>query len=140
MCLDNWNPVTLNHLKISSIIMAGSVMFVVGCSQSKIATWGQPLSPLAASQLAAQLANDECIKHQWREVFSASQYSAVLIDGTYHWGGLNLFAHEGVSALVTFRQDGSAPHVDLYYSESVVRCKLIHLNSPHEPKQTLIYR
>jgi len=58
MCIDIWNPATLNHMKIYSIIMAGSVMLGIGCSQSKIATGGQPLSPLAASQLAAQLAND----------------------------------------------------------------------------------
>ena len=120
--------------------MAVSVMFGVGCFQLKIAAGGQPLSPLAASQLAAQLANDECIKRQWREAFSPSQYSAVLKDGTYHWGGLNLFAHKGISALVTFRQDGSAPHVDLYYSESIVRGELIHLNLPNEPKQIMIYR
>jgi len=131
---------TRNNLKILLTIMAGLAILDTGCSQPKSAAGRQLLSPEAAGQLAAKLVNEECVHHHWKKSFTAAQYSAVLKDGMYHWGGLDVFAQKGISALVTFRQDGSAPHVDLYYSESIVRAELVHPDWPQAPQQILIYR
>jgi hypothetical protein len=43
----------------------------------------------------------------------------MLEDGVYHWGGLDVGGVGGLSASVTFRQDGSEPHVEAYYSDDI---------------------
>jgi hypothetical protein len=50
----------------------------------------------------------------------AEQYSAVLQDGTYRWGGLDVGGRGGFSAFVSFRQDGKEPHVEIYFSTDVL--------------------
>ena len=78
------------------------------------------LAPREASELAARLANEQCERQYRKQPFNADQHSAVLQNGLYHWGGLDVIGVGGLSALVTFRPDGSEPHVEVYYSTDTV--------------------
>ncbi len=77
---------------------------------------GNALSPDAAANLAARLANDQCERRYQRRPFKPEQHPAVLQKGIFHWGGLDVGGPGGFSALVTFRADGSDPHVEVYFS------------------------
>lgn len=78
------------------------------------------LSAAEAAELAARLANDRCEKQYRKRPFRAEQHPAVLKNGTYHWGGLDVGGPGGYSALVTFSQDGSQAHVEVYFSTDVL--------------------
>jgi hypothetical protein len=91
-------------------VLSCLVMLEAGCSRSTA------LSPHAAAQLAAKLANEQCDYLYKRRPFGASQHLAVLQNGTYNWGGFDAAGPGGFSALVSFRADGSEPHVDVYFS------------------------
>jgi hypothetical protein len=95
-------------------------VFDTSCSRASVAGRTQSgvrvLSPAAAAQLAAKLANDECERLYKRRPFAASQHPAVLREGEYQWGGLDEGAPGGYSALVTFGPDGSHPWVKVYFS------------------------
>jgi hypothetical protein len=86
---------------------------VVGNSTLQIA---HALSASEAAQLAARLANEECERRFHRHPFQADQHSAILQDREYRWGGLDVGAPKGFSALVRFREDGSRPSVEVYFS------------------------
>ena len=88
---------------------------VVGNSTRQLA---HALSASEAAQLAARLANEECERHFHRHPFQADQHSAILQDGEYRWGGggLDVGAPKGYSALAKFREDGSRPLVEVYFS------------------------
>jgi hypothetical protein len=73
--------------------------------------------------LAAQLANDQCERKYRRRPFKPGQYPAVLQDGVYHWGKLDIGGPGGFSALVTFYRDGSEPHIEVYFSSDTVRLR-----------------
>lgn len=115
----------------SSLLMAcclGALLVLqAGCSgptapaSSPSASQAGPhaLSPAKAAQLAAQLANDECERLYRKRPFTAGQQPAVLKDGQYRWGGLKEGAPGGLSALVTFRADGSEPKVEVYFSTDI---------------------
>jgi hypothetical protein len=74
------------------------------------------LSPEDAAVLAAKLANKDCEHRYKRQPFKAGQHMAILKDGFYHWGKLDVGGIGGSSAVVTFRKDGSEPHVEVYFS------------------------
>ena len=74
------------------------------------------LAPGAAAVLAAKLANDECERLHQKRPFKAEQYTAVLDGDMYRWGQLDPGAPSGLSAVVSFRADGTQPHVQLYFS------------------------
>jgi len=74
------------------------------------------LSADRAAQLAAKLANDECEQRYQRRPFRPEQHAAVLENGKYRWGGLDVGGRGGFSALVTFTPDGSRPKVEVYFS------------------------
>ena len=98
--------------KILLALLVGLVVSGPGCSHS--------LSPSEAAALAAQLANNQC-EHQYQmRPFSAEQHHSVLRDGIYRWGGLDVGDSRGFSAFVTFHQDGSEPHVEVYYSSDML--------------------
>jgi hypothetical protein len=80
---------------------------------------GPNLSADEAAQLAAKLANEECERRYRRRPFTAAQHAVVLQEGKYRWGGLDVGGPGGFSALVTFRQDGSKPHVEVYFSTDI---------------------
>ena len=107
-----WSPF------LSCLLLALPVL-VPGCSRPTMDT-GQPaparLSPTDAAQLAAKLANDECERLYKRRPFEAGQYPAILRGGEYHWGVMDPGARGGYSAEVSFRQDGSRPSVQVYFS------------------------
>jgi len=90
--------------------ITGMVILESGCSHAPA------LSPDAAAQLAAKLANEQCDRLYQQRPFSASQHSAVLRNGIYKWGGFDPTGPGGFSALVSFRADGSAPHVEVFFS------------------------
>ena len=115
---------------ILSAVVAGSLVCQFGCVRSptpesrqlSVAATRQarpraPLSSKQASELAVRLANEQCERQYRKRPFSADQHCAVLHDGVYHWGGLDVGGVGGFSALVTFRQDGSESHVEVYYSD-----------------------
>lgn len=78
------------------------------------------MSQQDASVLAARLANDQCERQYRRRPFMAEQYPAILREGVYHWGELDVGGHEGFSASITFFPDGSGPHVEVYFSSDSV--------------------
>jgi len=78
------------------------------------------LSADDAASLAARLANDQCERQYRRRPFKAEQYPAVMADGAYHWGKLDVGGKGGFSALVIFRPDGSEPHVEVYFSSDAL--------------------
>lgn len=92
-----------------------------GKSQANASEGNAPrvLSAAEASQLAARLANDQCERQYRKRPFTAEQHSALLEDGIYRWGGLDVGGPGGLSALVTFRRDGSQPHVEVYFSTDI---------------------
>ena len=110
------------------------------CSRSSGPGHIQPgvrvLSPTDAAQLAAKLANDECERLYERRPFAASQHPAVLRDGEYHWGGLDVGAPGGFSARVAFRQDGTRPTVEVYFSSDQLRpTRGLGESTPNVPKR-----
>lgn len=122
----NRHIVTSTESKILLALIAGCVISQPGCS--RLAAPGAGHAPVVASrrflsadeaaELAARLANDQC-EHLYRKrPFRAEQHSAVFQDGMYHWGGLDIGGPGGFSALVTFHQDGSDPHVEVYFSDA----------------------
>jgi len=76
----------------------------------------QALSAEDATVLSAKLANEQCERQYRRRPFKPGQHSAIFQDGLYHWGKLDVVGVGGFSAVVTFRQDGSDPHVEVYFS------------------------
>ena len=91
-----------------------------GAAQSSEPMERRALSAEGAGMLAAQLANEQC-EHQYRRrPFKPGQHSAVFQDGLYHWGKLDVGGVGGFSAVVTFRQDGSEPHAEVYFSSDAL--------------------
>ena len=76
----------------------------------------RPISSQAAAQLAAKLANDACDAKYHKRPFTSGQHQATFEAGKYSWGGLDVGGPDGFSALVTFREDGSEPHAEIYFS------------------------
>lgn len=115
--------------KVLAVMIAGLVISEAGCSRSATHGIGQSPVPAArrdlsadeAAQLAAKLANDQCERQYRKRPFAAEQHSVLLEDGIYRWGGLDVGGPGGLSALVTFRRDGSEPHVEVYFSTDVHR-------------------
>lgn len=110
-------------------IVLACLLAQLGCVPSTNNSVGQParssahpaLSLHQAAELAARLANEQCQRQfQGRRPFSAAQYSAKLEDGLYHWGELDVGGIGGFSAVVTFRQDGGEPHVEVYFSSDTL--------------------
>ncbi|MGA3284665.1 MAG: hypothetical protein ABSD57_09440 [Verrucomicrobiota bacterium] len=120
---------TTTASKVLVAVIAGLVISGEGClrspthgvDQSPVATARRVLSADEAAQLAAKLANDQCDRQYRKRPFSAAQHSAVLQKGMYQWGGLDVGGPGGFSVLVTFRPDGSEPHVEVYFSTDVLR-------------------
>jgi hypothetical protein len=120
---------TTTASKVLAVVIAGLVIAEAGCSQSSPHGIGQSPVPAArrnlsaaeAAQLAAKLANDQCERQYHKRPFAAEQHSVVLEDGIYRWGGLDVGGPGGLSALVTFRRDGSEPHVEVYFSTDIHR-------------------
>jgi len=77
------------------------------------------LSPSAAAELAAKLANDECERLHQKRPFTPQQHTAVLKGDMYRWGRLDPGGPSGLSAVVTFRADGSEPDVQVYFSSDL---------------------
>lgn len=107
--------------------MIALVIWQAGCSPSaRTPTAGAPtqrgarvLSRSAAAELAAKLANDECERLYKKRPFAAGQHAAVLEGGVYHWGRLDPGGPSGLSAMVSFRADGSQPSVEVYLSTDI---------------------
>ena len=101
-----------------------SVVCQLGCSHSTTNQTGNSqtqhfapvLSPQKAAELAAKLANDECERLHNKRPFTAQQHAAVLDCDLYRWGRLDPGGKSGLSAVVTFRADGSQPDVRVYFS------------------------
>jgi hypothetical protein len=77
------------------------------------------LSPSVAAELAAKLANDECERRYRKRPFTAEQHAAVLEGDVYRWGRLDPGGPAGLSAVVTFRADGSQPDLQVYFSTDI---------------------
>jgi hypothetical protein len=119
--------------RLKPIILLGLLLTCLlpqpGCVPPTSNSVGQPagsstpraLSSHDAAALAARLANDQCERQfQGRRPFSAAQYSAELQDGLYQWGKLDVGGVAGFSAIVTFRQDCTDPHVEVYFSSDTL--------------------
>ena len=82
----------------------------------------QPLSPWAASERAAALANEKCQERYGSRPFTAEDYEAVMEGGRWTWGGEGERAVDGFSVEVTFAPDGRQPEVMVHRDE--------HLGNP----------
>ncbi len=110
-------------------VICGLVGLHLGCSPSSSRSSGAAPTSAArraipageAARLAARLANEQCESQYRTRPFLPDQYSAVLQEGTYRWGGLDVGGPRGFSALVTFGEDGSQPHVEVYFSNDALR-------------------
>jgi hypothetical protein len=110
--------------KILLALMAGWLIFQPGCSRAPNRGAGAPTPPAArqvlsaqgAADQAAKLANDQCEHDYRRRPFTADQYPAVLEEGVYHWGKMDVGGRGGFSTVVTFGPDGSEPHVEVFFS------------------------
>lgn len=119
---------TTKSFRILSAVIVGWLLFQPGSARSPSANTGDSsvaaarrvLSSEDAAALAARLANEQCERQYRKRPFRADQYSAVMQDSLYRWGGLDVGGAGGFSALVTFRQDGSESHVEVYYSSDTV--------------------
>jgi hypothetical protein len=104
--------------------MVACLVAQVGCVRSTSHSAGPSSDPIArgvlsvedAAAFAAQLANEQCERQYRRRPFKPGQNSAIFQDGLYRWGKLDVGGVGGFSAVVTFRQDGSEPHVEVYFS------------------------
>jgi hypothetical protein len=118
-------------------VIAGGLIAQAGCARSASPNAGHPtpessrevLPAGKAAELAARLANEQCQRQYRSSPFKPQQHEAILQEGMYRWGGLDVGAPGGFSALVTFRQDGSEGHVEVYYSTDA-------LKPPGEPDRT----
>lgn len=110
------NPLPQLH----PILVAGCFLFQGGCSQNPTVAGWPALSDDEATHLAAKLANDQCERRYKKRPFSPQQHPIVLTNDMYRWGGLEVGASKGFSALVTFRPDGSEPHVEVYFSHDTL--------------------
>jgi hypothetical protein len=117
---------------VASVGLVLALVAVASCSQRPTArrmTHGNPartqrLSRSDAAQLAASLANQECERHFKRRPFQADQFVPVLEEGYYRWGRLEVGAPGGYSAMVSFREDGTNPRVQVYLSTDVRSIRL----------------
>ena len=109
-------------------VLLACLLAQVGCVRSTDHTAGQSpasnanrvLSAQDAAELAARLANEKCERQFRRRPFSPGQHSAMLQDGFYHWGQLDVGGVGGFSAVVTFREDGGEPQVEVYFSSDTL--------------------
>ena len=117
-----------HHSNITNIVWPCCIIAVAvcqaGCSRpsskqannSATQQVARILSPSVAAELAAKLANDECERRYQKRPFTAEQHAAVLESDVYRWGRLDPGGTAGLSAVVTFRADGSQPNVQVYFS------------------------
>lgn len=97
--------------KIVVAWIAALAILQADCSQRRALSLSAP----EAAKMAATLANQECARLYQERPFRAAQHPAVLKNGTYQWGGLDITASNGFSALVTFRADGGKTHVEIFF-------------------------
>jgi len=71
------------------------------------------LDTVAASKLAASLANKEARKNFDQEPFSASDNKPVLKDGQWRWHAIIGYGKSDLEANVSFAVDGSTPKVEV---------------------------
>jgi hypothetical protein len=113
--------------RVLLVVIAGLVILHSGCSRSMSPRINRSAVPAArtmstdeAARLAARLANDQCERQYRERPFSPEHHSAILQDGTYRWGGLDVGGPKGFSALVVFGEDGTQPHVEVYFSSDAL--------------------
>ena len=106
------------------------VVGAMGCSGRSSINQGSRATPMqlarvlsssAAAELAAKLANEECERLYSKRPFKATQHKAVLEGDSYRWGRLDPGGPGGLSAVVTFRADGSQPDVKVYLSTDITK-------------------
>ena len=125
--LTNADVMNLRPIGVLALVMGACFAVQVGCVRSTRHDFRQQtevaklaLSPEEAAELAAQLANQDCERKYKRQPFQPGQHKAVLQDGFYHWGQLDIGGIAGFSAMVSFRQDGSEPRVEVYFSSDAL--------------------
>jgi hypothetical protein len=70
-----------------------------------------PLSPVAASGLAARLANDRCQKDFGKRPFREDDFEALLDQERWHWGTLDGGKVDGFEVQVSFDRSGGGKQV-----------------------------
>lgn len=114
--------------KLILAALAGWALCEAGCARSSGPNTVSPptkaqrimLDNRGAAELAARLANDECARRYSRQPFAPQQHPAVLKQGMYEWGGLDVGGPSGFSAFVRFGLDGSNPQVEVYFSSDAL--------------------
>jgi hypothetical protein len=70
-----------------------------------------PLSPVSASALAAQLANDRCQKTYGLRPFREGDFDAMLDQSRWHWGTRDGGKVDGFEVEVSFDREGGGKRV-----------------------------
>src|SRR5690349_7506560 len=94
-------PTILVGALIACLVAQGGCARSTGqTGQSSGPTTRRALSTEPAAVLAAQLANEQCERQYRRRPFKPEQHSAILLEGLYHWGELDVAGVGGFSAVV----------------------------------------
>lgn len=98
------------------------LVFLLGCArETEPNLRAKRLDAREAAELAADLANRECDKLYGRRPFKSDGHVPKVVNGRWHWGGLDLAGLGGLSAKVVFDADGSDPEVTVYFSSDGIQ-------------------
>ena len=80
---------------------------------------GEPrMSAVAASKLAAQLANDDCQRRFGISPFKPSAGTPSFSDGRWHWRAISGYGHGDFIADISFTEDGLSHSVQVDVTDS----------------------
>ena len=96
--------------------LAAATLLPVACASPK------PLTPWAASERAAALANEKCQERYGTRPFTAEDFEAIMEGGRWTWGAAGERPIDGFAVEVSFEPDGRRPAVQVHRDE--------HLGNP----------
>lgn len=108
------------------------IILFIGC----INTTTVNLNEQSATQLAVDLANQECKKLYEEQPFLPKHYKATFSDGKWHWGYIDIAGIRGFSTEVSFKKDGTDKKVEvqLYTIEG----RRVKTSTPKKERRTII--
>ena len=88
----------------------------LGCGGTQDHHAAPSLSQSQALELAIAIANEACMSKFSMAPFDNSSSTIEFKGGRWYWGGLDLAGHAGLSASVSFDEQGNDRRVDVYLS------------------------
>lgn len=93
----------------------------LGCGGTYDGHAQSPISQSQALELAVTMANEECMSKFSVAPFDSSSSSIEFKSDRWHWGGLDLAGHGGISASASFDAQGNDRRVEVYLSTDRVQ-------------------